>query len=251
MPRKTKKTTGELIFGIHPVKELLKANRRKLISIYTVKPLPKGWKQIELHFPKYPIPIQYVDRDVLHRMAGTTDHQGIVAWVQPFPFRKKFFDPQKQPILAMLDGIQDPRNVGAILRSSYCAGVDGILLTKKKSAPLNATAIKAAAGLSEHLEIFVAPSVEWATQELKKAGYHLYLATFDGENATHCEYKKPLCLVVGSEAVGISKTIYQHGTHITLPQRAPDISYNVSVATGILLFLITTKNSNPCKKTNK
>lgn len=244
MPRKTKKTTGELIFGIHPIKELLKAKRRKLISIYTVKPLPKGWKQLEQHMPKYPVPIQYVAREVLHRMAGTTDHQSIVAWVQPFPFRKKFFDPKKQTSLIMLDSIQDPRNVGAILRSAYCTGMNGIILIKKKAAPLNATVIKAAAGLSEHLEIFIAPSVEWAAQELKKVGYHLYLATFDGENATTCDYQKPFCLVVGSEAVGISKTIYQYGTHITLPQRSPVISYNVSVAAGILLFLIATKSGD-------
>lgn len=244
MPKKTKKTTGELIFGIHPIKELLKAKRRKLITIYTVKPLPKGWKQIEQHLPKYPVPIQYVARDVLHRMVDTTDHQSIVGWVQPFPFRKKFFEPQKQSSLVMLDGIQDTRNVGAILRSAYCTGVDGIILIKKRAAPLNATTIKAAAGLSEHLEIFVAPSVEWAAQELKKIGYHLYLATFDGENATHSEYQKPFCLVVGNEAVGISKAIYQYGTHITLPQRSPAISYNVSVATGILLFLIATKTGN-------
>lgn len=244
MPKKDKKITGELIFGIHPLAELLKAKRRKLITIYTIKPLPKGWKQIEEHLPKYPVPIQYVARDVLHRMVGTTDHQGVVAWVQPFPFRKKFFDPKKQPNLLMLDGIQDPRNVGAILRSAYCTDIDGVLLIKKKAAPLNATVIKAAAGLSEYLEIFIAPSAEWAAQELKKFGYHIYLATFDGENATQYDYQKPFCLVIGSEAIGISKTIYQYGTHITLPQRSPDISYNASVAAGILLFLIATKSGN-------
>jgi len=244
MAKKDKKITGELIFGIHPITELLKAKRRKLLTIYTIKPLPKGWKQIEECLPKYHVPIQYVARDVLHRMAGTTDHQGVIAWVQLFPFRKKFFDPKKQASLVMLDGIQDPRNVGAILRSAYCTGIDGVLLIKKKAAPLSPAAIKAAAGLSEYLEIFLAPSTEWAAQELKKHGYHLYLATFDGENATECNYKKPFCLVIGSESVGISKTIYQTGTHITLPQRSPDISYNASVAAGILLFLIATKSGN-------
>lgn len=239
--KKSKKTIGELIFGIHPVVELLKAKKRKLISLYTTKPTPKGFKQIERVLPKYPVPIQYVARDVLHRMAGTTDHQGIVAWVQPFGYRKKFFDPQKEPFLVMLDGIQDPRNLGAILRSAYCTGVDGVILPKKGTAPLTAAAIKASAGLAEHLAITVVSSVQAAVQELKQAGYTLYLATFDGKNATACDYQLPLCAVIGNEEVGVSSSILQSGVHVTLPQRTTDISYNASVAAGILCFTIASK----------
>ncbi len=238
MVKKKAKTIGELIFGIHPVIELLKAKKRKLISIYTTKPTPKGFKHIEQVLPKYPVPTQYVTRDVLHRMAGTTDHQGVVAWVQPFGYRKKFFDPQKEPFVIMLDGIQDPRNLGAILRSAYCTGVDGVILPKKGTAPLTATAMKASAGLAEHLAIMVVPSVQSAVQELKQAGYTLYLATFDGKDATACEYKLPLCAVIGSEEVGVSSSILQSGVHVTLPQRTEDISYNASVAAGILFFTI-------------
>lgn len=240
----TKKTTqsGELIFGIHPIVELLKAKRRKLISIYTTKPVPKAWDLVEALLPKYPINIQYVDREILHKIAGTTDHQGILAWAQPFPFRKKFFEPSKQKMLVMLDGIQDSRNMGAIIRSAYCTGVTGIIITKKNSAPLNASAIKASAGLSEHLEIYEASSAQEAIQELNKAKYNVYLATFNGENASNVTYKEPLCLVIGGEGFGISKEILQQGTQITIPQRTKGISYNASVAAGILLFLISSKN---------
>jgi len=192
--------------------------------------------------PKYPIPIQYVSRDVLFKMSGTTDHQGVVAWVQKFPFRKKFFNPTKQKFLVMLDGIQDPRTLGAILRSSYCTGVSGVILTKKGSAPLNAVAIKASAGLAEHLEIFVAPSAEAAALLLKDAKYTMYMAVFDGQDAHTCSFDEPLCLVIGSEGYGVSKNILKWGTPITLPQRTSDISYNASVAAGILLFLVGTKN---------
>jgi len=243
MIKKTKETPGELIYGLHPLIELLKAKRRKLISIYTTKPTPKGWQEIEKLMPKYPVAIQYVARDVLHRMANTTDHQGIVAWVHSFPFRTKMFHPDKEQFLLMLDGLQDARNLGAILRTAYCTGVQGVIITQKSSVPLNGAALKSAAGLSEYLEIYQAPSAQSAAQELQKAGYNLYLAAFGGQDATQCAYKNPLCMVIGGEGFGISKQVYQYGTQVTLPQRAPDISYNASVAAGILLFLVGKKNN--------
>lgn len=241
MIKKQKQIVGELIFGMHPILELLKAKKRKLISLYTTKPEPRGFKDIQDLMPKYPVAIQYVAREILHKMAGTTDHQGIVAWVCEYPYRKKMFDSEKYKFLIMLDGIQDPRNLGAIIRSSYCTGVDGIIMTKKNSAPLNAVAHKAAVGLAEHIEIYQAASAQAAVQELKQAGYNIYLAVLDGQNATTCAYTEPLCLVIGSEGIGISKEILKSGTPITLPQRTRDISYNASVAAGILLFLIGTK----------
>lgn len=243
MSKKDKaKQVGELIFGIHPIVELLKAKRRKLISIYTTKPEPKAWRNIQKLMPKYPVAIQYVKRDILTKLAGTSDHQGFVAWTKKFPFRKKFFDPKKQKFLVMLDGIQDPRNIGAILRSAYCTGVQGAILTQKGSAPFNAVAMKSSAGLAEHMEIFFATSSQAAVQQLKDAGYKMYMAVFDGQDATTCEFAEPLCIVIGGESLGVSKSILQYGTPVTLAQRTSDISYNASVAAGILFFLIGTKN---------
>jgi 23S rRNA (guanosine2251-2'-O)-methyltransferase len=238
---KSKNVQGELIYGIHPVLEVLRAKRRKVISVYTTKPEPKAWAQIAKLLPKH-VQIQYVAREVLTKMVDTTDHQSIVAWVQPFVLRKKFFNPMTQGYLLMLDGIQDTRNVGAILRSAYCTGVDGVIICKKGGAPINASTLKASAGLAEHMEIYEAPSVEAAAQLLKEAGYALYLATLGGEDASASDYKEPLCLVIGNEAVGISKSILKLGKQITLRQRTPEISYNASVATGILLYLIGTHN---------
>lgn len=233
----TKQT--ELIFGLHSIIELLKAKRRKLTILYTTKPIPKGLQALEPLLPKN-IQIQYVDRDILTKLAGTTDHQGVVGYASPFVIRKKFFDPQIQKRVLMLDGIQDVRNLGAILRSAYCTGIDGIILMKKHGAPLNAAALKASAGLAEYLEIYYAASSQAALQELKKAGYNLYLAVVQkGTAATKIEYKQPLCLVIGGEATGISPDIRNAGQLITLPQRNPEISYNASVAAGILLFIIS------------
>lgn len=239
-----KKPVGELVYGIHPVVELLKAKRRKLISIYTTKPEPKAWAQIAELWPKYHVPIQYVSRDILTRMAGTTDHQGVVAWVHPYPFRKVFFDAEKQPFLVMLDGIQDGRNVGAIIRSAYCTNASGVIMIKRDAAPLNGAALKASAGLAEHMEIYLSPSPQAAILELKKAGYTTYLAVFGGQDATTVTFKKPSCVVIGSEGFGVSKEILKDGVQVTLPQKTKDISYNASVAAGILLFLVATQQKS-------
>ena len=234
-----KKDKGyELVYGVHPIIELLKAKRRKIITLYTTKPTPKAWRHIKrLLAPT--TQIQYVARDVIARMAGTPDHQSFVALATPFTKRKKFFDPKRSPFLLLLDSIQDPRNLGAILRSAYCTGVDGVIMCGRNSAPLQATALKSSAGLAEHIEIYEAPTAQAAMLELKQAGYTLYLATLAGEPATKISFKKPLCLVIGNEATGIAKSLLSHGTQIRLAQRTSDISYNASVAAGILLFLIS------------
>lgn len=242
MKKKQKKVAGQLIFGIHPIVECLKAKRRKIISLYTTKPHPKGFKEIERHLPKHPVSTQYVSREVLHKMADSEDHQGVIGWVRDFPFRKKPFDSKKQKFIVLLDGIQDPRNVGAIIRSAYCAGADGVVLCKKGGSSLSATAIKASAGLAEHMEIFVYPSVQAAAQELKNAGYNLFMAVFNGQPVTECEFSEPVCLVIGNEAVGVSKSILKLGKGVTIAQRSANISYNASVAAGILLYQIGIKN---------
>lgn len=242
MVKKKKKIKGDLVYGIHPIIELLKAKRRKIISIYTTKPTPKQWKKIEKLLPSYPIAMQYVSRDILTNIAGTPDHQSIVAWVQSFSFRKKQFDPKKQTFLVLIDSIQDPRNVGAILRSAYCTGAQGVIMTTKNSAPLNAVTIKASAGLAEHLEIQLVHTAGESLSVLKKAGYSNYLAMLDGQDATKISFDMPLCLVIGNEAVGISKSLITYGTAITLPQKTADVSYNASVAAGILLFMIGAQN---------
>jgi 23S rRNA (guanosine2251-2'-O)-methyltransferase len=235
-----KEKNQELIFGIHPIVELLKAKKRTLFTIYTTKPVPKAWNNIAPLLPKA-TQIQYVSRDVLTRMAQTTDHQGFVAWVQPFPFRSKAFDPTKHKFLIMIDSVQDPRNLGAIIRSAYCTGADGIIVCKRGGSPLTPAAIKASAGLVEYMELHQASSPSAAVAELKKAGYTLYLATLGGEDALKVQYKEPLCIIIGSEGTGISPEILNAGQKVMLPQKRADISYNASVAAGILLFLIANK----------
>jgi 23S rRNA (guanosine2251-2'-O)-methyltransferase len=227
----------ELVYGIHPILELLRAKKRKIFTIYTTNPAPKAWDEIKPLLQK-DVQFQITTKEVLNRIAGTPDHQGVVAWAGPFQIRKKFFDPERSPLLLMLDSIHDPRNMGAILRSAYCTGVDGVIICEKNAAPMNAVVLKSAAGLAEHLEIYQAPSAAAAAVELKKAGYGMYLATINGEDATTLAYTMPSCIVIGNEAVGVTKSLLSLGIQVTLPQKTTDISYNASVAAGILLFTV-------------
>lgn len=230
-----------IIYGIHPIIELLKAKKRKLYSVYTTNPEPKAFTQIKKLLANY-VKIQYVDKNILTKMAQTTDHQNIVAKTAPFVYKTKFFDPTKHKFLIMLDGIQDTRNLGAILRSAFCTSTDGVILPSKNAAPINSVALKSSAGLAEHLEIYRASSSEEAIKELKKSNYNIYLATFNGINALEIQYQEPLCLIIGSEGKGISKNLLNSGQQITLPQKNSAISYNASVAAGLLLFIAATQN---------
>lgn len=241
MKKKEKIKPRELVYGVNPILELLKAKKRGIYTIYTTKQPPKAWSKISKLLPKS-VQVQVAKKDVLDKLAGTTDNQSVVAWASPFVIRKKFFNPEKQKFLVLLDSIQDPRNLGAILRSCYCTGAQGVIITKKQSAPLNAVALKSAAGLAEFLDIYESPSAQAAIQELKLNNYKIFLSTFDGENATQVNFSEPLCLAIGSEGKGISKNILSEGIKVTLPQKSKDISYNASVAAGILLFLIASQN---------
>ncbi|MBM3887241.1 hypothetical protein FJ364_04900, partial [Candidatus Dependentiae bacterium] len=178
--KKVDRSSGEMLYGAHAIIEAIKAGRRKLISLYTTKPFPKAWLRIQPYLPKSVPNIQYVTKDVLDRMSNNAEHMGVIAWVSSFKFASKMFTPAKYPFILLLDSIQDVRNLGAILRSAYCTGVTGVVLCKTQAAPLTAAAIKASAGLSEHLDIYIASSMKQAAQEARQAGYNLYMAVLDG-----------------------------------------------------------------------
>ena len=239
--KQIKKQLVEYIYGVHSIQELLKAKKRKLVALYTTRPEPKAFKLIQSMMPPYPVQIQYVEKTKLLQLVGTDDHQGIVAMVQPYGYVKNFFNPKKHPFILLLDGVQDVRNVGAILRSAYCTVADGVIICKKGGASISAAAHKASAGLAEYISVYQAASIQEAVQMLKQAGYQMYVTAFDGQNAATISYRQPLCIIIGSEGFGVTRSIIKEGIQITLPQKNDDISYNASVAAGIVLFLAGTK----------
>jgi len=236
------KQAHDLVYGIHPLIELLRAKRRVVYQVYTTDPKPKAFDQIKPLLPAR-VPVTIVKRDVLNRLADTTDHQGVVATVAPFQFRKKLFDPAREPFIVMTEGIQDTRNIGGIIRSAYCTNASGVVITSKESAPVNASTCKASAGLIEHLQVYQSNSAIKAALDLKNQGYNLYLAALGGTSTTAINFTLPCCIVIGNEAYGISPQLLKLGTTVMLRQKQADISYNASVAAGILLFTIATQHN--------
>ncbi len=134
---KTKATLAQdIVFGIHPLIELLTAKKRHVYTIYTTQLAPKAWSQIERLIPKDTV-VKRVSKEHLDKLTDSDDHQNVVALVKPLQMRSSCFDPKKHPFIVLLDSIQDTRNMGAIMRSAYCTGVNGIIIPEKNSAPLS------------------------------------------------------------------------------------------------------------------
>jgi 23S rRNA (guanosine2251-2'-O)-methyltransferase len=144
------------------------------------------------------------------------------------------------PLLLILDSIQDTHNLGAILRTAECSGVDGIIITKHNSAPINETVAKTSAGASELVKICQVNNLANAIDELKKEGFWI-VGTYLGNSKpyTEVDYKMPVALIVGNEEKGIRKlTADKCDFLVHIPMKGKIQSLNVSVATGILLFEI-------------
>lgn len=238
MAEKNMNNTLTIVYGIHPVCEVARAKRRFFETIYTTREPIKAWRDIQkLLTPK--TRIVYVSKDQLTRIAGSEDHQGVVGITTPFAYRKSFFDVNKSPFILLLDRIQDPRNLGAIIRSAYCTGVDGIVVIKRSGVDITSVVIKSSAGLVEHCDIYQAPTVPAAVELLKKAGYTIYSGALGGTPIQQITFKQPCCIVVGNEGLGVASEFIKNGVSVMLAQREADISYNASVAAGILLFNVS------------
>ena len=178
-------------------------------------------------------------------MAKSDDAQGVIAYKST----QKFYEiddlisatsNNKFPLLLLLDSIQDPHNLGAILRSAECAGVDGVIMTTNQSAPITETVEKISAGAISHLKICRVTNLVRTMEELKKNGFWIVGTHLSGEKSyTELDYKMPTALVMGNEEKGIRKLVSETCDFlIKIPMRGKIDSLNVSVSTGILLFEI-------------
>ena len=146
----------------------------------------------------------------------------------------------KYPLLVILDSVQDPHNVGAILRTAECAGTDGIIITKHNSAPINQTVVKTSAGATEHLKISIVNNLSQSLRLLKENGFWIVGSSLENsQNYTGLDYKIPIVLIVGNEEKGIRKlTADSCDFLVQISMKGEIQSLNVSVATGIILFEI-------------
>ncbi len=173
-------------------------------------------------------------------------HQGVAARIEP----RSYADlddlvgiPERKgqvPLFLIIDGVEDPRNFGSILRVADAGGVHGVVIQSHRSASLTPEAVKASAGASEHVVISMVPNIKHAISSMKNSGVTIVGAEAEGDrDVWDIDLTDPIALIVGSEAEGMRKTVKEHCDHIIkLPMLGKVNSLNASVATGIIIFEI-------------
>lgn len=233
----------QFIYGIHPVKECINAKKRKIYELYIDENRQKEINIIIKNIPPY-TKISFVKKNILNKMAHCEEHQGIVAFVSPFHFKKNIFQFHQDNIILFCDSIQDTKNLGGLLRSAYCTGIKKTIITIKNSAPVSAATLKSSAGLAEYLEIFQSKNAVQTISELKNSGYSIFLTSPNGLPIEKVNLIPPIVIIIGNEHSGIQKQLFHYGSAISLSQINQNISYNASVAGGIILYNIMYNNKN-------
>jgi 23S rRNA (guanosine2251-2'-O)-methyltransferase len=192
-----------------------------------------------------------VSRQKLDNICNGANHQGVVAVVAAHKYSsiedifKSATAKNELPFILIADEIEDPHNLGAIIRTAECAGVHGIIIPKRRAAGLNFTVSKASAGAIEHIPIVRETNLSRVITELKKRNIWIYGADMSGESCYNLDLKGPMALIVGNEGHGISRILKEKCDRlVSLPLCGKINSLNVSVATGVLLYEILRQRSN-------
>lgn len=194
------------------------------------------------------IKVSVISSDQLSSIAMKGPHQGLVCVcdrIETMPLADliRFSSAQEHPLILVLDGIEDPQNLGAILRSCDAFRVDGVLMKSTGNAPINSTVSNVSTGAVFYVNVCVVPNLSQAISELKDAGF--WIASAEGSASmsyTDLDYDRSLALVIGSEGFGISKTVLKHSDYIVkVPMQGHVNSLNASVATGVMLAYARSK----------
>ncbi|MGI6378288.1 MAG: 23S rRNA (guanosine(2251)-2'-O)-methyltransferase RlmB [Bacilli bacterium] len=186
-----------------------------------------------------------VSRQQLEQLCGNPNHQGVVAKIQEYKYAPleeviALANTQEYPLLVMLDGIEDPHNLGAILRTCEAIGVKGVIVHKYHSAPLSSTVAKVSTGAIEYVKVAQVANLTTTLKRLKKEGYWVVGAEASGPlDYRAVDYKTKIVLVIGSEGYGIAPLVFkQCDFKVHLPMEGKINSLNASNATAILLYAI-------------
>lgn len=187
--------------------------------------------------------MSYVDRNMLDKLSGDGNHQGVVIQVTDFEYCSvddiiSKAKEQNEPLLiVLLDGITDPHNLGAIIRSAECFGAHGIVIPKHRSVLVNDTVVKVACGATEHMLIAKVTNINDTIRDLKEQNIWVYATDFDGKAPKDANLNGDIALVIGSEGEGIhALTKKLCDETLTIPQFGKVNSLNASVAAGITLY---------------
>jgi 23S rRNA (guanosine2251-2'-O)-methyltransferase len=231
-----------LICGINPVMEALNAGVRHFDRLLVVKGIRnQRVSEAIARASQLGIPLRFEPRETLDRMAGGIPHQGLVAVVsaKPVVTMEDLLDRARTPALVvLLDGVEDPRNLGAILRTVDAAGADGVLLPDRHSAGLSESVSRSSAGGLEHVQVARIGNVSQAIDALKARGIWVVGLDASGtERWDAVDYRRPIALVLGGEGRGIRRLVRERCDHlVSLPLFGHVGSLNVSVAAGIALY---------------
>lgn len=245
MKPKNDQTDDNLVWGIHPVHELL-AGRPGSIHEIIIQKGKSGQKLREIIDLARDAGIK-VNFSADFRMTGNKqmNHQGVIARVAPFATLDEdaflaLLEQHAPPFVLVLDSIQDPHNLGAIIRSASAAGVTGLIIPKDRSAQLSGTVAKISAGASASLPVCQVTNVARMLQKLKEMGMWIYGTVKDGGTSIYqTTFSGAVCLVIGGEEKGIRPLIgEQCDFKVTIPMQRHLDSLNASVAAGVVMFEI-------------
>jgi 23S rRNA (guanosine2251-2'-O)-methyltransferase len=227
-----------LTMGIHPVREALRA-RRPLDRVIIAKGSagPRVQEIVEL-CRDGSVPVRFEPREMLDRTSKGVSHQGVIAFGAVHGYVELDEVTAAAQLLVVLDGVEDPHNLGAIVRTAHAAGADAVVIPERRSAPLTETVDRAAAGALEYLPVARITNVSQTLEKLKELGFWIYgLDERGSEIYNELSYTKPTVLVLGGEGKGLHEGVKKHcDVLVRIPMAGEVASLNVSVAAGVVLF---------------
>jgi 23S rRNA (guanosine2251-2'-O)-methyltransferase len=236
----------EVLYGVHPVEEALKAGRRRFDQVVVARERDdRRLESLVAALRQAGVRVRQESREQLTQLAKSPAHQGVVALVrqQEFLSIEDLFLPDPSSahasrLILALDGVEDPQNLGALLRVADGAGVDGVVLTERRSAPLSPVAVKASAGAAEHLRIARVVNLVRALEELKSR--NLWIIGLDERGAAdydQFDLTGDCVLVLGREGAGLHDLVRRTCDHLLrIPMAGGVSSLNVAAAGAVVLF---------------
>ena len=236
----------DIIFGRNSVTEAIKAGR-PLDSVLVARGERSGSvPKILADAKKADIPIKEVDRKKLDFLCGHGNHQGIIAMgaVKAYSSVDDIFalaeERDEPPFIIVCDEIEDPHNLGAIIRTAEAAGAHGVIVPKRRSAPLSFAVSKTSAGAVEFMHVARVTNIPQTLDELKERGVWVYCADMDGETFYNANLKGAVALVIGSEGKGVGRLVKEKcDVVLSMPMKGKINSLNASVAAGVLMYEIS------------
>ena len=231
-----------LLAGIHPVREALRAGV-PLDRVMVAKGAagPRLQELIELCRERG-IPVRFEPRTQLDRAAGNATHQGVVAFRSAEPYASLEKTTADRGLHVVLDGVEDPHNLGAIVRTAHAAGATAVVIPERRAAGLTETVARTSAGAVAYLPVVRVTNISRALEELKERGYWIYGLDERGDQSyDRVEFNTPTAIVLGGEGKGLHQTVARHcDALVSIPMAAGPsggvASLNVSVAAGVVLF---------------